>query len=295
MTHHHTDRRLGHQRSVGHQVIAHQVIKRWCRDTPVVRITRATPVTGEMLEHRQHPGIAQTLRVRPGIRGDRSRIRAERPVPDHRVIRGVGDVDHRGEVDGDTQLSHLPAAVSSQVAHLLDGSGLCQFAGRRPRTADQRPQPGHPPAFLVDTHRQRQRTPAGNDLGQRAVKNRQVGVAADEDAADVVVGDHGLGVRSISHADHQQLGQLVTGGQQRRDPRRLGAAPGHGNGYRSCGRRAGGRRRSGGCAAMAAGHHQRCCRSEYRQCAWKSHPDMLSRWRIRSGLGARPTLLLSCL
>ncbi len=41
---------------------------------------------------------------------------------------------------------------------------------------------------------------------------------------------------------------------------------------------------------MAAGH-QRCRRSEYCACV-ESHPDMLSRWRIRSGLGARPTPLL---
>ncbi len=56
-----------------------------------------------------------------------------------------------------------------RLAHLLDGSGLCQFAGRRPGTADQRSQLGHLPAFLVDTHRQRY-GPLGNDLGQRAVK-----------------------------------------------------------------------------------------------------------------------------
>ncbi len=39
MTHHHTDRRLVTSVRWGVQVIAHQVIKRWCRGTPVVRIT----------------------------------------------------------------------------------------------------------------------------------------------------------------------------------------------------------------------------------------------------------------
>ena len=61
-------------------------------------------MAGEMLEHRKHSGLPQTLRVGPGVGGDLIRIRTERPVPDHAVVRGVGDdIDHRGEVDGNAQ------------------------------------------------------------------------------------------------------------------------------------------------------------------------------------------------
>ena len=50
-------------------------------------------------------------------------------------------------------------------------------------------------------------------------EHRQVGPAADHDAADVMVVDDGAGVVGAGHPDHQQLRQLVAGrhaGQQRR-------------------------------------------------------------------------------
>ncbi|CNH23248.1 Uncharacterised protein [Mycobacterium tuberculosis] len=86
-------------------------------------------MAGEVLEHRQQPGVAQPLRERPGVGGDRLRIRAERPVADHRVVGLVGDVDDRGEVDGDAQLFHLLTTLQGQVVDLLDGLGLGQLLG----------------------------------------------------------------------------------------------------------------------------------------------------------------------
>ena len=51
-------------------------------------------------------------------------------------------------------------------------------------------------------------------VGQGAVlQHRQVGPAADHDAADVVVGRDGAGVLGAGHADHQELCELVAGGQ----------------------------------------------------------------------------------
>ena len=46
--------------------------------------------------------------------------------------------------------------------------------------------------------------------------HRQVGPAADHDAADVLVVDHGAGVVGAGDTDHQQLGQLVAGRHRRK-------------------------------------------------------------------------------
>ena len=78
--------------------------------------------------------------------------------------------------------------------------------------SDQRSQPRHPAALFVDADRQRQRCRAAGDLGQRAVgQHRQVGPAADEDAADVVVGDHGTGVVGVRDARPSAAGPACRG------------------------------------------------------------------------------------
>ena len=75
--------------------------------------------------------------------------------------------------------------------------------------ADQVGQARHPAALLVDTDRKRQRVRRGGDVGQRVAHHRQVGPAADHDAADVLVVDDGAGVVDAGDPDHQQLRQLV--------------------------------------------------------------------------------------
>ena len=93
-----------------------------------------------------------------------------------------------------------------------------------------------------------------------APHHRQVGPAADHDAADVVGVDDRAGVGGVGDPDHQQLRELVPRrhpGQQRRVPHRRRAAGGGAAAMRPCaGERVGGRgwrsRRCGGLLGGAA-------------------------------------------
>ena len=207
VAHHDPDRGRGHQRPVGHQVVVLQVVQRRRDDAAGVRITRAVPVAGEVLEHRQQPGVPQPLRVGPGVVGDLRRIGAERTVADHGVVGRVGDVDDGREVDGNAQFVHLAAAVGGQVMYLAgSSSGPAPWPTAPSRSASQSRRPGRP--------LRRRRPPAAarrwrSGPGRSGPEDGQVGPAADEDAADVVSRDDGFGVVGVLHAHHQQLGEFV--------------------------------------------------------------------------------------
>ena len=172
---------------------------------------------GEVLEHRQHPGVAQAASVRTRVVGDRGGVRTERPVTDDtRAVRGVGDIDDGREVDGDAQAAHLPAPVECDAIHLFGGTGLGQHPGCG-LGADETGEPRDPATLLVDADRQRQGTGCSGDVGQRAVgQHRQVGPAADHDAAHVLGVDDRTSVRGVAHPDHQELRELVPGGHRGR-------------------------------------------------------------------------------
>ena len=71
---HHRDRAAVDQRPVGHQVVVLQLRQRRGDDAAGVRVAGAVAVAGEMLEHRQQAGVAQTPRVGPGVLGDLRRV-----------------------------------------------------------------------------------------------------------------------------------------------------------------------------------------------------------------------------
>ena len=230
-------------------------------------------VTGEMLEHRQQPGVAQASGVGAGVLGHLGRIRAERPVADHGVVGGVGDIDIGREIDGDAEATHPVAAVQRHAVDLVGGVHQGQRLRRR-RRSDQLGQPRHPATLFIDADRHRQ-CRAGTQVLDHAVRqHRQVGPAADEDAADVVVGHHSLGVVAAAYPDHQQLSQLVAGGHRRQDRRRI---PTRRFGRRNrLGRRRGSRCRVRPLRGVATTGDQRRDGGKHCQYARESHQAMLS-------------------
>ena len=103
--------------------------------------------------------------------------------------------------------------LRAMAVHLVRrGSGGKCSRGRL--RADDARQALYPAALFVDADRQGQRAGRRGDLAQGPVlQHRQVGPAADHDAADVLVGHDGAGVGGAGDADHQKLGELVAGGQ----------------------------------------------------------------------------------
>ena len=163
-------------------------------------------VAGEVLEHRQHARVAQARHRRrrtPSPPG----VIAERPVADHIVVGLVGDVDDRREVDRDAQSAHRLAACKRDA---YTSSGVSRRASTRgdgctPISDDSRDT--RPPSSSTPTASGSVR--GGRWSAHRLTEHRQVGPAADEDAADVIVGHHRAGVSGAGHTDHQQLRQLV--------------------------------------------------------------------------------------
>ena len=223
-----------------------QVGERRCGDGAGMRIARAVPVPREVLEHRQQARLTQPARIGACIVGDHGRVGAEGPVTDHGVIRSVGDVDHRREVHREASTAHRLTTLQGDLVHLLGRIGLRQHPRRR-LGADHRGQPRHPATLLVDAHGEGQRGRRIGDVGQRSVgHHRQVGPAADHDAADMVSFDDGPGVGGVGDTDHQQLGEFVAGRDVREQRGPLTA----------CGRRD----HRGRLRCRRARYRGRCCR-----------------------------------
>ena len=156
----------------------------------------------KMLEDRQQAGVAESAGEGTGVGGHGGRVVGERPITDHGVGALVRNIDDGREVDGDAQTAHLTAPAQRQLVDLVGGLGLrqCACRGRRP---DQRRQAGDPAALLIDADRQGQCSNVG-DIGEGAIgEHRQVGPAADHDAADAVVTDHGAGVGGVADPHHE--------------------------------------------------------------------------------------------
>ena len=152
----------------------------------LVRVTGRVAVAGEVLEHRRDSGFEQPPRVGARVLGDLLRVGAEGAVADHGVVVLVGDVDDGREVDGDAQVLHRLAALEGDVVDVLQASP----SGRARAPTACTPmrlfsRETRPPSSSVLTASGS--GPAdGGDLLERIAQHRQVGPAADHDAADVV-------------------------------------------------------------------------------------------------------------
>ncbi len=227
-------------------------------------------MAGEVLEHRQQARVAQPAGVGARVVGDGRRVGAEGAIADHGVVRRVGDVGDRREVDGDAELSHRLPAREGDVVDLVGRVAGRQYPRRR-LAADQPGQPGHSAALLVDAHGERQRARRRGDVGQRPVgEHREVRPAADEDAAGVVAVDDRPGVCGAGDPDHEQLRQLVAGRHARKQHFAVAAcrrgrtgggrrATGRGHRGRPDGARLGGGLFGGGRAGQQEPGHCRQC------------------------------------
>ena len=131
------------------------------------------------------------------------------------------------EVDGDAQASHLVAAVQRHAVDLVGGvvCASTRADGAVPISLDSRDT--RPPSSSTLTA---SGSAGAGDIRPAAVRqHRQVGPAADEDAADVLVATTAW-ASSPLHPDHQQLRQLVAGRHRGEHCCRIPQTPGSAGG-----------------------------------------------------------------
>ena len=122
-----------------------------------VRVLAAAAVPGKVLPDRQHSLPLQRPDVGDAKLGDHAWIIAEGPFGDDRVVRIVPDVENRGDVQVDSEISQLPTVgLTAETGrhHRLLERQLTEIPTRTEQAhagADSL----HQTAFVVDRHQQR--------------------------------------------------------------------------------------------------------------------------------------------
>ena len=206
------------------------------------------PVAREMLDHRDHTPLLQSLVHRQPRPGHRVGVAAVGPVPNDGVVRVGPDVQAGGEVQIEAKCGalggqHLPPLqrIASAGDIVIGGGQVVHLRGH----------PVHPPPLLI--HAQEEGDVVAVERFQFVGQVRQlVGalhVAAKEDhAAHLVVLDRLKAILtgpSSPDARHQQLAHLLFGGHGRQSLRHRVRGGGRLRGGRRCGGGAGGCGRRG--------------------------------------------------
>jgi len=121
-----------------------------------VRVAAGVAVSREVLGTGGHARVAETRRERHAERRDPLRLRTERALADHGVVRVRVDVEHRCKVEVDADGPELPPDHATVRPGELRIAVLPQRAKRRQRR-EAVAQARHVAAFLVDAHEQRAR------------------------------------------------------------------------------------------------------------------------------------------